>query len=88
MMVNVPDPQAEKTLLPPVSPGHGNPIHTSQGCVDCIKTCCVPAMSGRRYAIIHSDPPAYCLTISPAASWSWFAGGRLPKTPWGDTSFL
>ena len=61
-------------LLPPVSPGRGNPINTSQGCVAYIKTCCACAMSGRRYAIIHSVPPAYCLTPSPAASWNWFAG--------------
>jgi hypothetical protein len=61
---------------PPASPGRGSPINTSQGCVDCIKTCCGRAMSGRRYAITRSDPHAYCLTISPEAFWSWFAGGQ------------
>jgi hypothetical protein len=68
-------------LLPPASPGRGSPTNTNQGCVDCIKTCCGRAMSGQRYAITRSDPHAYCLTISPEAFWSWFAGGQLRIHP-------
>lgn len=67
-----------RPLLPPVSPGRGNPINTSQGCVACTKTFCARGMSGRRYGIIHSVPPACGLRPSPASSWNWFAGGRRP----------
>src|SRR6267143_5417801 len=64
-------------MSPTIPPGRGSQINTSQGCVAYTKTCCARAMNGRRYAIIHSDPPAYCPTPSPGAFWNWSAGAVL-----------